>query len=100
MTRPFIAICSLTLTLFSRSPGSYIFFTFGTFEVGTNCHIWHWKIFIMSVDASVKDLPNLHQPDHFDLYEGHISKKHFQWKSMGFDLNRHIILRPSQGPTN
>ena len=37
------------------------------FESDTNCHFGVGKIFIMSVDASVKDLPNINQPDQFDL---------------------------------
>ena len=30
---------------------------FGTFEGGTPCHLWVGKIFIMSVDSSIEDLP-------------------------------------------
>ena len=30
----------------------------------------------------------------FDLSQGHSSNRHFQWKSMDFQLNRHIVLRP------
>ena len=32
------------------------------FEVDTNYHLWVWKIFIMSVDTYIKDLPNIHPP--------------------------------------
>ena len=42
--------------------------------------------FIMSVDTSTEDLPNVHQPDQFDLYQDHSSSRHFQWKSMACDL--------------
>ena len=42
-----LRVISLALTLFSKSPGSYEVLTFGTFEGGTNCALWVWKIFIM-----------------------------------------------------
>ena len=80
---------SLTMTLLSRSPGSYNIFIFGNFEGGTNCHLWIWKVLIMSIYACIEDLPNIHQPDQFDLCEGLSSNRHFQLKSVGFHLTRH-----------
>ena len=32
--------------------------------------------------------------DQFDLCQNHSSNWHLQWKSMGFHLYRHIVLRP------
>ena len=51
--------------------------TFGTFEGGTNCYLWVWNIFIMSVDASIEDLTSIHQSDQFDLCQGHSSNTRF-----------------------
>ena len=45
----------------------------------------------MSVDTSIEDFPHIHEEDPFDLGEDHSSNGHFQWKSVGFHLNRHII---------
>ena len=67
-----------------------------------NYMYWRWhklssfnlKIFLMCVATSFEDLPKIHQPDQFDLCQGHSSKRHFQWKSMSCHLNRHIVLRP------
>ena len=41
----------------------------------------------------MEDLPDMHQPDQFDLSQGPSSNRHFQWKSMGSHLNRHIVFR-------
>ena len=30
----------------------------------------------------------------FDLIHSHNSNRHFQWKSMGFHLKRHTVVRP------
>ena len=42
----------------------------------------------------IEELPNIHHPYQFDLSQGHNRNRHFQWKSVGFHWNRHIILRP------
>ena len=47
----------------------------------------------MRVDMFSEELPNIHQPDQFDPCQGHITNRLFQWKSMGFHLSRHIVLR-------
>ena len=58
-------------------------FTFGVFEGGTNCHRWVWKIFIMTEEISVEELPNIRQPDQLDLCQCHSSNRQFlnrnQW---------------------
>ena len=41
----------------------------------------------MMVKTSIQDLPNIHQPDQFDLCQGHSTNRHFQWKSLGFHPN-------------
>ena len=28
---------------------------------------------------TIKELPNIHQPDQDDLYQGHSNNRHFQW---------------------
>ena len=61
-----------------------------SFEGGTNCHLLVWNIFVTSVDTSIEDRPNIHQPHQFDLCQGHSSNRHFQWKATGFYLKRHI----------
>ena len=48
----------------------------------------------MSVDTSIEDQPHIHQPDQFDLCQGHSSNWHFHCKSMGSHLKRHIIMKP------
>ena len=73
-------------------------FTFEIFERGTKCHLRVWKIFIMSVAASIEELLKIHEPDHFDLYQGHSSNRYFQFKSMGFHLNGRIVLNSLHGP--
>ena len=40
----------------------------------------------MIEDTSNEELPNIHQPDQFDLRQGHSSNRHFQWKSMACSL--------------
>ena len=47
----------------------------------------------MSMDTPLEKLYDIHQPDQFDLCQGGSSNRHFQWKSMEFHLNRHIVLR-------
>ena len=69
-------------------------FDFGTSYVGANGYLWVWNIFIMSVDTSIKDLSNIHQPDQFDFCHGHSSNTDFQWISVDFLLNSYIVLRP------
>ena len=49
---------------------------------------------IMSVDTATGKLPNVHQPDQFDLCQYHSSNRHFQGKSIEFHLNSHIFLQP------
>ena len=48
----------------------------------------------MSVDTCIEDPPTIHQPDHFDLCQGHSSNRRFQWESVGFHLNMHLVLDP------
>ena len=61
MTRPFIECYKMfDLDFVFKVTRIKEFFTF---EGGTNCHLWVWKIFIMCVDKSFEDLPNIHQPD-------------------------------------
>ena len=66
-----------------------------------NFHIWNfwnwhkllslgWKYFIIRIYTSVKELPNIHQPDQFDLRQGHSSSRHFQWKSMACTLKKYF----------
>ena len=33
-------------------------------------NLWIWKIFVKTVDTPVEELPNMHQPDQFDLSQG------------------------------
>ena len=95
MTRPFIACHKKDLGLLFKVTRIVYIFTFGTFEGGTNFHLRVWKIFIRCIDIpSVEDLPNIPQPGQFDLCQGHSSNRHFQWKPMGFHLNRYLLLRP------
>ena len=73
MPNDLLHVISLTLTLFSWSPGSQKVFTFRTFEVGTNCLLWGSNVFIMTEGTHIEELPYIHQPDQFDLCEGHSS---------------------------
>ena len=54
MTRPFIA-CSEFGHLELLKLAQTVIFGFG-------------KIFIMSADTFIEDLPKIHQPDHFNLF--------------------------------
>ena len=49
-------------------------------SLGGDCHLWVWKIFIMTEDTSIEELhvPNMHQPDQFDLCQGYSSNRYFQ----------------------
>ena len=97
MTKPFIAFGKFDLDCVFKVTTIIEGLTFGTCEVGTNCCLWVWKIFIISADTSIEDLPKIHHPVQFALCQGHSSNRHFQWKSMGIHLNRHTVLR-SLGP--
>ena len=48
----------------------------------------------MTEDASSEELTNIQQLDQLDLCQGYSSNRHVQWKSIDFQLNRHIVLRP------
>ena len=41
---------------------------------------------MMTEDTSIEELPNINQPDQFDLSQGDSSNGHFQWKSMAGTL--------------
>ena len=70
------------------------------FERGTKYQLWVWKIFITSVDTFIVELPNIHEPDKFNLCHGHSNNGHFQFKSMGSHLKRHIQYSfKTSGPT-
>ena len=45
-----------------------------------------WNIFIITEDTSLEELPCIHQQDQFDFCQGHSRKKHFQKKSVTWDL--------------
>ena len=78
-----VHVISLSLTVFSRSPHRpWKVFTHETFECGTKCHLWVLKIFINSLDTSIKKVPKTHEPDQFDLCQGHSSNRCFLRKSM------------------
>ena len=69
MIRPFI-VCHMC-------PESDLVFKV-TFECATNCHLWVWKIFIMTEDTYVEEQPYIYQPDQFELGQGQSSNIHFQ----------------------
>ena len=94
MTRPFIAHHKFNLE-----------FVFKVTRI-INFHIlnfWRWhKLSSLCLENFYyecryiysEDLFNIHQPDQFDLCQGYSSKRHLQWKSTGFHLNRHIVFKP------
>ena len=77
MTRPFIACHNFDLDLVFKVTMIIESFDLGSFLGGANCNPWDWKIFIMSVDTSIEDLPKIHQPDLFDLCQGHSTNRLF-----------------------
>ena len=87
MPRPFTACHKIDLDHIFKVTTTIENFAFETFERGTNCHLWGWKIFITSLDTSLKILPNTHQPDLFDLFQGYRSNRHLELKSMACTLN-------------
>ena len=92
MTRSFIACHNFDLHLVFKVTS--IIESFSHLEGDTKCHLWVEKIFITSVHTCIEDLTKIHQSGQFDLCQGHSSNGHFQWKSIGFHQNRHIVLRP------
>ena len=78
MTRHFIACHKFELDLVFKVIRVTDSLIFGTLEGGTTCRLWVWKIFIITVDTSTKDLPKLHQLDLFNLCQDHSSNRHFQ----------------------
>ena len=73
MARPFLACDRFDLDCVFKVTTIIGSFHIETFEGGTKCHVWVWKIFIMSVDLSIKELPNICEPDQFDICQGHSS---------------------------
>ena len=51
------------------------------FESDTNCQLWFGRFFVMSVDTPIEELPNMGQPDRFDLCQGHSINRCYQWHS-------------------
>ena len=49
-----------------------------TFESGTKCQLWFLKIFIMSVDTPIEELPRIHESGQFDFCHDRSSNRHFQ----------------------
>ena len=78
MTRPFVAGHKFHLDLVLRW---HKLSSLGLEDFYHVCRYIYWRP------------PNMHQPDQFDLCQGHSSNRHFQWKSMGFHQNRHTVLR-------
>ena len=92
MIRPSIACHKFDLDLVFNVTRIIKIFHIQKFEDGTNCHIWLWEIFIMNVDTSIEKLHNIHQPDQFDLCQGHSSKRHFQWKLIAYTLKSIYVI--------
>ena len=94
MTRPFNACHEFDLDLVFK-----VTRIISSFDIW-NFLRWHklsslgLNIFIVRVHATTEDLPYIHQPDQYELCQGHRSNRPSQWKSMSFHLNRHIVLRP------
>ena len=75
MTRPFIACLKFDLDFVFKVTMIKESFHISNFEGGTYGNLWVWMIFILIYDTSI-ELPNINQPDQFDLCQGHSSNRY------------------------
>ena len=78
MTRPYRACHDFDLDYVFKVTAIIEIFHIENFQGDTNSHLWVWKIFIMTEDTPIEQLPYMHQPDQFDICQGHSSNIHFQ----------------------